>query len=292
MVVLTHHLLLSLTVVISLGYGLNYGDNDNARVTEINTIILSLGRNLGKHVSFRLENHLKATGVTVLTYELQPLDSTLSPTVCHELGRSCLLLGLGNSTLTNLHLSAATQSQQNLAPESFTMLQKAASRLANNMLPFPVLVTDGLPRERNSHANATQEEFRKHIEYGAVVGSYHTLEHIGFAFLHPLRPYIPSAIIINTSGAVATEVNQSPRWPERNFHIHTQHPLELNEVLQGMDVPMLGKGTLHANCQHDHDFSDPGQNKGHFCERWEDMVSEVDSMFEWCAANKLNKVNI
>ena len=31
-------------------------------------------------------------------------------------------------------------------------------------------------------------------------------------------------------------------------------------------------------------------SEGHFCERWEDMVPEVDVMFEWCVANRLNKV--
>lgn len=27
-----------------------------------------------------------------------------------------------------------------------------------------------------------------------------------------------------------------------------------------------------------------------YCERWEDMVEEMNSLFEWCAANRLNKI--
>ena len=34
--------------------------------------------------------------------------------------------------------------------------------------------------------------------------------------------------------------SESPHWAERAFHIHTQHPLELTEVLQGHDIPQFG----------------------------------------------------
>lgn len=227
---------------------------------QVNTIILSIGKNLGQHVTKRLTSHLEATGVQILTYEHQVLNSDRSPTVCAEEGVTCLLLGLGNSLLTNLHLPL--EKVEGFTYESFSLLRKLPN---NNNEAYPVLVANGRPMEPNHHPNATKKEFRKHIDYGAVTGSYCALEWLGFAFLHPLRPYIPSSILVNMTGPIVQEQHEAPRWPDRNFHIHTQHPLELNEVLQGMDVPMLGKGVLHANCEQDHNNSNPGQNEGkHF----------------------------
>ena len=235
---------------------------------QINTIILSIGKNLGKHVTKRLTTHLEATGVQILPYESQPLDSDLSPTICKHKGVTCLMLGLGNSTLTNLHLPL--EKVEEFVYESFSLLQKLpaeGSSISSDYNPIPILVTNGRPMEPNPHPNATKKEFRKYIDYGAVVGSYCALEWLGFAFLHPLRPYIPSSVLVNMTGPVLQEQFEAPRWPDRNFHIHTQHPLELNEVLQGMDVPMLGKGVLHANCKQDHNHSNPGQNEGKLLQR-------------------------
>ena len=255
-------------------------------ILEVNTIVLSLGKNLGKHVTNRLTNHLKATNSVVLIYEKEELDENHSPIVCTHNGVKCLLLGLGNSTLTNRYLPM--NEVEEFPYEAFTLIQKNPDDKSNRE-PV-VVVSNGRAMEPNNHPNATKKEFRKYIDYGAVAGSYHALEWLGFAFLHPLRPYVPSAININISGPILTKHHEAPRWPDRNFHIHTQHPLELNEVLQGMDVPMMGKGMLHANCKAERNSSNPGQNDGHFCERWEDMVPDVDVMFEWCVANKLNKV--
>ena len=36
-------------------------------------------------------------------------------------------------------------------------------------------------------------------------------------------------------------LNESPYWPIRTWHIHTQHPLEFTEVLNGFDIPMFSK---------------------------------------------------
>jgi len=249
-------------------------------MTDINTIVTSFGKNLGKHVTNRLTNHLRRTGISMLHFEKEELDSNHRPLACSHAGVQCLLLGLGNSTLTNLHLPESKVAA--FPHESFSMIQMFPSNFSGGE-PITV-VSNGRAMAANNHPNATKKEFRKPIDYGAVVGSYHTLEWLGFAFLHPLQPYAPSSIQVNTSGPTVIEQHEAPRWPDRNFHIHTQHPLELNEVLQGMDVPMMGKGVLHADCK------DQNDDDGHFCERWEDMVPDVDVMFEWCVANRLNKV--
>ena len=42
-------------------------------------------------------------------------------------------------------------------------------------------------------------------------------------------------------------ITESPYWPERSFHIHTQHPLELTDVLQGHDIPQTGPHGPHCS---------------------------------------------
>jgi len=34
----------------------------------------------------------------------------------------------------------------------------------------------------------------------------------------------------------------------------------------------------------------PNHVPHHYCERWEDMISDVDLMFQWAIANRLNKI--
>ena len=265
-------------------------------VININTIVLSLGNNLGKHVKKRIRKHLEATGVSIYSYEslVENEEEEVSVhSLCQQQQQqqeevSCLLLSLGNSTITNKYISSTKVNNQEY--ESFSYVKKMPQNASNVDESVTIIAVNGRGMKPNNHPNATKQLFRRGIDYGAVVGSYYALEQLGFAFLHPLKPYIPPSIQIDATGPLVVEHHESSRWPDRNFHIHTQHPLELNEVLQGMDVPMMGSGYLHANCKSEHNTSNPGQNIGHFCERWEDMVPEVDVMFEWCVANRLNKV--
>jgi hypothetical protein len=183
---------------------------------------------------------------------------------------------------------------------------------------------------------------------------------LGFGFLHPLDPYTPSFLSLpctrlNSSSSsssrsceVDIDVTEAPYWPERAFHVHTQHPLEITDVLQGHDIPQTGLHGPHcayfsrrdrphrrvwrapgdgigggnggdgvgpggAAGPHDGD-SDAlptddigmGMYTGHgprrsnradadmsqvpYCERWEDMVDDVNRWYEWAVANRLNKV--
>jgi hypothetical protein len=65
---------------------------------------------------------------------------------------------------------------------------------------------------------------------GAAYGSYALLEELGFAFLHPLAPTLPDAL---PTTLPTLDVTSSPRWPVRNIHLHTMHPLELTDLLNG-----------------------------------------------------------
>ncbi len=65
---------------------------------------------------------------------------------------------------------------------------------------------------------------------GTSFAAYALLERLGFAFLHPLAPNRPASLSAITSSLALTE---SPRWSRRVVHVHTQHPLELTDLLQG-----------------------------------------------------------
>ena len=78
--------------------------------------------------------------------------------------------------------------------------------------------------------------------------------------------------------------------------------MELTEVLQGHDIPMFGPHG--AGCEQEYRHSKKANldkkvgkqnipisdSDSDYCERWEDMVDDVDAMFEWAVANRLNKI--
>jgi hypothetical protein len=94
--------------------------------------------------------------------------------------------------------------------------------------------------------------------------TYALLEELGFSFLHPLAPYMPPALSME---AEPMDLHESPRWAERTMHLHTQHPLELTELLQGFGP------------------AGPSDEAG-----FEKQLSEWDSFLEWCLANRQNGV--
>lgn len=236
---------------------------------------------------------------------------------------------LGNTTAAGTDASATigqdaqtesfpTPDMTDLPPESFRITGGAVKQTF-------FLACNGLPIDPDRHTNVSFDKDAVH--YGAVVAAYACLEKLGFAFLHPLEPYIPPEIGLEarTRGEVKSfgegrstegllcdnmhdlrtcsiDITESPHWPERNFHIHTQHPLELTEVLQGFDIPMHGPHGPHcAKFSKKQEAYKGTHTQGHhaegsheipseYCARWEDMVAEVDQMFQWAVANRLNKI--
>ena len=100
---------------------------------------------------------------------------------------------------------------------------------------------------------------------GIAYGCFEALQQIGFAFLHPLSPVVPQQL----SCALCSNISESPYWPVRSWHIHTEHPLELTDFLQGFDVR---------------------QNVSVVLETWESMMPNWLSFLDWALANKLNQV--
>lgn len=98
---------------------------------------------------------------------------------------------------------------------------------------------------------------------GSLYGAYDLLEQLGYRFLHPLQPYIPDSIHLDQ----VTEKTESPHWPIRAWHLHTQHPIELTHVLNGWGA----KG--------------PNDKAN-----WQQLTQEWQTFLEWAIANKQNRV--
>ncbi len=112
-------------------------------------------------------------------------------------------------------------------------------------------------------ARGNRAAARAHGNLGTNHAAYMLLEALGFGFLHPLEPLVPVALTIPAS----LDRSHSPRWADRAIHLHTQHPLELTDLLQGMGP---GGGADEAG--------------------FTAMVPEWDRFLEWAVANGENEV--
>jgi hypothetical protein len=103
-----------------------------------------------------------------------------------------------------------------------------------------------------------------HGNLGTAYAAYALLEQLGFAFLHPLAPVVPATLAFPAS---PIDVAESPAWRVRGVHLHTMHPLELTQLLEG-----FGPGGI---------ADDAG---------WSARLPEWDSFLEWMLANRQNRV--
>jgi hypothetical protein len=139
-----------------------------------------------------------------------------------------------------------------LGPEGYVL---ASGSVTVDATRYDVVAADGVPAAPDHHVPSPG---------GAAFGSYALLEELGFAFLHPLAPTLPTTL---PEVFPALDVATSPRWPRRNIHLHTMHPLELTELLNGW-----GNG-------------DPDDLDG-----WNAMRPEWSTYLEWLVANGQNEV--
>lgn len=116
------------------------------------------------------------------------------------------------------------------------------------------------------------------VHYGAAAASFAVLELLGFSFIHPMDPFVPNTISLEET---ELELDESPYWTSRTWHIHTQHPLEFTEVLNGFDIPMFVKEEEDREC-----------GRTIHCEKWSDMFQTLNGLFQWLLANKQNRVEV
>ncbi len=266
-------------------------------VSFVDKVYLQVGSNVGEHVAERVKILLESINVSVSSVRKNDFN------IFDESKDSsqCLWMQLGDIS------DFSGTSFHTLPAESFAV--GLTTRHEHNSTCAYLLKSNGLPLSRDRHNNVSFNILDVH--YGAVVGAYAALELIGFSFLHPLQPYRPPHLYTKECNNLKDiDCNyyhhESPYWPERNFHLHTQHPLELVEVLQGHDIPRAGPTGAHCGefskpyrgvgkkLSYDQNtknsFDNKNKDKAVYCERWEDMMDDVDRLFEWAVANRLNKL--
>ena len=138
--------------------------------------------------------------------------------------------------------------------------------------PEGVIVRDGvieqttmLAARGNPMLDAPSDSTLAGANIGAGFAAYEAMQQLGFAFLHPLSPSSPGAL---PQTAPEVDYSASPRWRIRGLQLHTMHPLELTDLLNGFD------------------------ETGGYEDRqaWEEMLPEWDTYLEWMLANKQNRV--
>ena len=240
---------------------------------KINTVYVEYGQNLGATVPKRINLLLSKTGVIVSPY---------TPEVDKSLTCNSLVLSFGNASLSKQYMPIA-----DVKTEGFRILSQVFATEST------LIMSNGQPISSKGHNFAINVDA---VHYGAVVGAYAVLEQLRFSFLHPMDPMIPLQLSLPTSDISTTE---SPYWPTRTWHVHTQHPLEFTEVLNGFDVPMFAKvDDSSATTATTADAQQQAQAQGHsclpnqYCETWDSMYSKLDGLFEWFAANRQNRVEV
>ena len=206
-------------------------DNDTRRVAS------------GAYVVFADDVHPTARDrFTSLLHDALGKDPTVatSSTLPPSLDANAIVIAIGASDLARTLVPDAERSA--LAPEGYVVRSGKRGDAT-------LLVADGAPAKDRPHGNL-----------GALHGAYALLEELGYGFLHPLAPLIPKTLRVPS---VSIDIKEAPRWDVRRLHIHTQHPLELTEMLQGF----------------------PEDQRA-----FDAQLDEWDRFLEWCVANGENGV--
>jgi hypothetical protein len=243
---------LVLVALASLSYGQGVEPSD----VVFDAVFVQLGKNLGGTISQRIRSHLSRSGVSVQDYV--PGKSALTA--------ASLVLSLGNAPIAETLISV-----EGVKSEGFELI--ATKYLSNSTL----MACNGAPINATGFSYALDV---KVVHYGAAVCAYAALEKLGYGFLHPLEPLAPAELRLRAAEAKALHMTEEPYWSKRTWHIHTQHPLEFTEVLNGFDAPMFTKDPIKC----------PDQSE--YCESWDSMSTALPSLFEWLIANRQNRVEV
>jgi hypothetical protein len=211
-------------------------------------VVVDLGHNLGGAASLRILKHLQpwtyqpSAGETHEQLVQQLLaavaanDTTALPQVD---GRPLFLLTLGDTAAAAAFIAA--DQLAGVGNEGFVVHSQHCNGVTvlaangNAMSEATARSTLSQQPAGGKHTASTRGDDSPHrhlVNTGAVTAAYAALEELGFAFFHPLQPISP--VLLRQPDTLHRE--ESPRWHYRGFHIHTQHPLELTDVLQGFDV--------------------------------------------------------
>jgi len=245
-------------------------------------ILVELGINLGSRVRRRIKDYLSPFA-SCIEHRIEAC-----PSYHHK---KKLVISLGDAPISYRKAKSVLSSND---PEAFVL--------------FSWLDEDTHTTYITANGNKITEESESNV--GGIIGAYEVLQHLGFAFFHPLQPITPKVLKKIPPGL---EITESPKWPFRAFHVHTQHPLELTEVLQGFAAPVTNVDkdklssedmtrrlygaypTIYEEKEAEFSRLEKEGEEQECCPRagwesWESMVGEVELFFEWCVANRLNAV--
>ena len=162
------------------------------------------------------------------------------------LGKSAGVIAIGETTWGRELID--TRDLLPLGPEGFVVRNGSHAGVA-------LIATRGNPLDKPN---------LRHGNIGAHFGAYALLGELGFGFLKPLAPVMPESL---SWPRLPVDIREKPYWPVRATHLHTQHPLELTDMLQGW-------GPKGIEDQTGFDAS----------------LDEWESYVEWLLANRQNRV--
>lgn len=197
----------------------------------------------GTNVPDRIEERLTEIISEVSNVSVTILDPSALPS---GYSADSLILSFGN-----------TASTQTIIPDSeLTSLGSEGFIIRSGTIgECPLVATNGNEMIPNSYGFGN---------IGLAFGCYALLEQLGFHFLHPLAPVFPDGL---TAGEGAIDITEKPYWRERGMHIHTMHPIELADLLNGWGV------------------QGPDDEAS-----WNSMLPDWELFLEWCVANRQNHV--
>jgi hypothetical protein len=211
----------------------------SAVTTGESALVVSFGSDVLPDVRHRLEELLQRSSPL-------PVRTLSSDALPPALGEGAFVMSFGDTAATRALVEKGRLGR--LGPEGFVVE-------SGTLAGAPALAAVG-----NAPAKATAD----HGNLGTAYAAYAALEELGFGFLHPLAPTIPARFAVP---AKPIHLAESPAWRVRGIHLHTMHPLELTDVLQGWGK--LG----------------PQDEAG-----WTAGLAEWDRYLEWLVANRQNRV--
>lgn len=225
-----------LGVVADGGTPADAGAPDDAGVPGDPELVILFGTDVSSTLRAALEAELRAV-------ETRPVriasDLTRRPPA------GSLVLAIGKSPVAEVIIPSGEVAL--LGAEGFILRSGFADGV-------PVLATYGEPELNAPGANL-----------GTGFGAYALLEALGYGFLHPLAPVRPERL---PDEAPNIERSERPAWAIRGLQLHTMHPLELTDLLNGWGP------------------AGPNDASG-----WEAGLPEWERYLAWMLANRQNRVH-
>jgi len=210
------------------------GGNLSSAVTRV---LLDAGANLGRAIPLRVAHYLGpwlADDQTETAAEIMAVvtgKSSSKRRKQQKKGEAVLLLSLGDSATYHALMEYVPEWRD--APEMKAADAESFGIFTLRRGDITVLAGNGFPIAKAWNASTT-------VDTGAAFAAYELLQSLGFAFWSPLEGPIAPVTLQNlpVKDSIKTVRWEAPRWRSRTFHLHTQHPLELTDVLQGFDLPL------------------------------------------------------